>query len=71
MFTQLEKRRLANKLSAFEDYLADIYTGYKHKDMLEQQEGRNGFYKKEMALIMDSMLQDMSKDRQEYAKGQL
>lgn len=24
-----------------------------------------------MALIMDSMMQDMSKDRQEYAKGQL
>jgi len=43
MFTQLEKRRLTNKLSAFEDYLADMYTGYKHKDMLDYQEGKNGF----------------------------
>jgi len=43
MFTQLEKRRLSNRLGAFEDYLADVYTGYKHDKMADYQKGRNGF----------------------------
>jgi len=41
MFDELEKKRLNNKLTKFEDYLTELYDGYKFKNELEGENDEN------------------------------
>lgn len=73
MFDELERKRLNQKLTTFEDYLSDVYDGFKFKNEIEREHDgdKKQFLGHELALIIDASLKDMSIDHKDYLESEL